>query len=168
MESAVTLTPASYRRFVVKEVCIQPSVAAIEEAFMTGLDRGGMAVASIEIGREMWVVVPPSTISAVAEEELRDALVSALDRGARNLVIDFANVGEISREAADVLSSVAQTLIARGGCLWLANLAADHSFPIVRVDGRGLDPLAGLNPALDAALFPADTGGRGDAQSLPR
>lgn len=132
---------------------------------MRGADHGGTAVATIEIGREMWVVVPPSTINAAAEGDLRDALISALDRGARNLVVDFAKVDTISADAADVLSSVSQTLIARGGCLWLANIAAGGSFPMVAVDARGLDPLAGLNPALDAALLGdrSRSGGEGDA-----
>lgn len=120
---------------------------------MKRVSHSGTAVASVEIGREMWVVVPPSTIGAAAQGEFRDALVDALDRGARNLVVDFGCIEEISVDAVDVLSSVSQTLIARGGCLWLANFAAGGSFPIVAVDGRGLDPLAGLNPALDAALL---------------
>ena len=114
----------------------------------------GTGLSSIEVGRRLWIVVPPSTVDSEQAGELRDALVEALDRGALNLVVDLTTVVEMSSDAVDVLAAVSETLLARGGLLWLANMGGDgYSFAILPVDERGLGALVGLSPAIDAILL---------------
>jgi hypothetical protein len=111
------------------------------------------APAAEEVARRVWVVVPESVLDARGTDELRDALIGALDRGALNLVVDLTAVTEISQGALEVLGTVSETLRARGGLLWLATMGAEgFPFSIRPVDESGLGGHAGLTSALEGAL----------------
>lgn len=123
-------------------------------------------IASREVGPGLWLLAPPGDLGAAAAPPLRAACVAALDRGGLNLVVDLTGARELSAEALDVLASVSETLLARGGRLWLATRSAGHAFDLLPIGERGLETAEGFNSALDAALAAlaaerAMAGGRG-------
>jgi anti-anti-sigma regulatory factor len=110
-------------------------------------------IASREIGTGLWLLEPPGDLDTAAAPPLRAACVAALDRGGLNLVVDLTGARELSADALDVLVSVSETLLARGGLLWLAATeAGGHAYDLLPVGERGLEAAAGFSSALDAAL----------------
>lgn len=123
-------------------------------------------IASREIGTGLWLLVPPGDLDAAAAPPLRAACVAALDRGGLNLVVDLTGARTLSADALDVLVSVSETLVARGGRLWLAATGAGHAYDLLPVGERGLQGAQGFNSALDAALAAESTTGGG--RRVPR
>jgi hypothetical protein len=70
---------------------------------------------------DAWLVDCPMDISAgEAIENLRDACLGALDRGALTLVVVLRGTRSLSLDALEVLAVVSEILAAREGRLWLA------------------------------------------------
>lgn len=109
-------------------------------------------IASREVGTGLWLLAPRRDLDAAAAPPLRAVCVAALDRGGLNLVVDLTGAREVSSDALDVLVSVSETLLARGGRLWLAATGARHAYDLFPVGERGLEAAEGFNRALDAAL----------------
>ncbi|HEU0336689.1 MAG TPA: STAS domain-containing protein [Gaiellaceae bacterium] len=127
------------------------------------------SIASREIGTGLWLLAPPGDLDAAAAPPLRAACVAALDRGGLNLVVDLTGARELSADALDVLVSVSETLLARGGRLWLAVAGTGHAYDVLPVGERGLEAAEGFHDALDAALAAerATAGGRRRAGRAP-
>jgi hypothetical protein len=109
-------------------------------------------IASREIGTGLWLLALPADLDAAAAPPLRAACVAALDRGGLNLVVDLTGAREVCVEALDVLHTVSETLLARGGRLWLAARNAGQAWELLPVGQRGLEAAEGFYGALDAAL----------------
>jgi hypothetical protein len=115
---------------------------------------GQAPIATREIGTGLWLLAPAGNVDGAGARSLRAACVAALDRGGLNLVVDLTGARRLCQDALDVLVSVSETLLARGGFLWLASGGgeAGHAYEILPIDERGLEAAEGFNLALDAAL----------------
>ncbi len=103
----------------------------------------GAALRPIEIGAGLWALVPGGKLDDEAAEELRDACVEALDRGAETLVVDLTAVTAIGLEALDVLAACSSSLLACGGLLWLAGGNDEHdAIELAPVDDAALETLS--------------------------
>jgi len=70
-----------------------------------------------EIDEGLWVVVSADSHRVGAAEQLREACLHALDRGAEHLAVDVTASRTLSAELKDVLASASDVLRARGGSL---------------------------------------------------
>jgi anti-anti-sigma factor len=110
-------------------------------------------IASSEIGTGLWLLAPRGDLDGTGARELRAACVAALDRGGLNVVVDLTGTRSMCMDALDVLVSVSETLLARGGFLWLATAGeAGYAYELLPVDDRGLTAAEGFSVALDGAL----------------
>ena len=76
-----------------------------------------------------------------------------MDGGALAVVIDLSEVDDISAKGAAALVAMTDLLLGRGGALWIAVVRPGGGVHSLReIDTRGAHALAGLSPALDAAL----------------
>lgn len=110
------------------------------------------SLATREIGTGFWLLVPRGDLAGDAVPALRSACVAALDRGGLDIVVDLRGVRTMYLDALDILALVSETLLARGGHLWLVRNGARNPSDRVPVDERGLEAVEGINPALDDAL----------------
>ena len=115
--------------------------------------RPAVRLSSTEVGRGLWLLDPVGDLDGVAARALRSACVSALDEGGLSIVLDLTGVRRMSIDTLLVLASVSETLIARGGFLWLA-AAGDgaYSYDLLPLDERGLHAARGFCAVLDSAL----------------
>jgi hypothetical protein len=112
----------------------------------------GAPLATREIGTGLWLLVPRGDLDGGTVPALRSACVAALDRGGLDIVVDLRGVRTMCLDALDILALVSETLLARGGFLWLAYGGVGPSSDIAPIDERGLEAVEGVNQALDDAL----------------
>ena len=96
-----------------------------------------------EIDEGFWVVVSTDSHRVDAAEQLREACLHALDRGAEHLVVDVTASRTLSVELKDVLASASDVLRARGGSLVIWAREPGSREPIVlSVDDEGVEAVA--------------------------
>jgi hypothetical protein len=130
--------------------------AASREACVIGTRTAHISPATIEsteIGTGLWLLEPPGDLDAAMTRGLRNACIAVLDRGGTGIVLELTDVDDLCEEACDVLATVAETLRARGGLLWLARAGhGGYSYDLQAVDERGLAAAHGFCPGVDSAL----------------
>jgi anti-sigma B factor antagonist len=109
-----------------------------------------MSIHSMREGETVVVGIEGQLIAG-NRQQLRDAITSEIDRGARRFIIDFAETGYIDSAGLGALVSLSKRIRESDGTLRLRNLNDDL---------RTLFELTKLDTlfALDKADRPADTG----------
>lgn len=99
--------------------------------------------AAVEIGAGLWAILPGRAEPRPERAEgLRSAALSALDRGALDVVVEPGSLADTGATGAlDVLAALSDSLRARGGRLWLARAGGDEPLSFVPVGDSGLEPL---------------------------
>jgi hypothetical protein len=132
---------------------MEPSITATAILRSTTQPPARPGAGAVELAGGLWRLVPPSRVDRNGTGDLRDACLDALDRGAVNVFLDVTGVELICEDALDVLDSVRESLLARGGLLWVAvERERGHAFAVTAVDERGLAAAAGLSDVLDRAI----------------
>lgn len=111
--------------------------------------------AAVEIGAGLWAILPGLDEPGPQRAEgLRTAALAALDRGALDVVVEPGGLSRTGAGALDVLGALSDSLLARGGRLWLAR-AGERDEPLAFVPvGEG-----GLEPLLEARALDGESGG---------
>jgi anti-sigma B factor antagonist len=101
----------------------------------TPRDRGHRTISEAEDGRSATVSVRKLGDTVVLDigeqlivrsrQQLKDVVLSEIERGERNFVIDFGRTGYIDSSGLGVLISISKQLEAEGGKLALTNLNED-------------------------------------------
>lgn len=99
------------------------------------------------------ILRPSEALRGRAVTSLRDAFLDEVDGGAHTVVVDLSEVADIGASGAATLLSMADLLLGRNGALWIAVAGPDvGGYTLREVQTRGAHALAGISPALDAAL----------------
>ncbi|HZI41392.1 MAG TPA: STAS domain-containing protein [Gemmatimonadaceae bacterium] len=119
------------------------------------------------------VVAVDGQLVAANRQQLREAVASELERGARSFVIDFSETGYIDSAGLGALVSLSKRIREASGSLRLTNLNEDLRtlFELTRLDT--LFALEDKSPSSQARPTPADTRSttppsRGNGQARPR
>ena len=83
-----------------------------------------MSIRSTREGEKIVIAVEGQLIAA-NRQQLRDAVLPEIDRGARNFVIDFADTGYIDSAGLGALVSLSKRIRESDGTLRLTNLNED-------------------------------------------
>lgn len=77
--------------------------------------------AAVEVGAGLWAILPGrEQPGPQALEGLRSAALSALDRGALDVLVEPGSIARSGIGSLDVLAALSDSLLARVGRLWLA------------------------------------------------
>lgn len=106
-------------------------------------------VAIREAGDGLWMISTRGPLDERASRAIRDASIRALDCGATNLVVDISACSTVGPDTADVLLSVAESLRARGGLLWLASCVEPERFRLLPLDDEGMSAIERISVALE-------------------
>lgn len=105
------------------------------------------------VGDSVWILRPREALERRLVGVLRDAFLEAVDSGAEQVVVDLSEIETIAPDGAEMLVVMAEHMLGRNGGLWLAARWSNGAGHALRaIEGRGLDALRGLSPALDVAL----------------
>jgi anti-anti-sigma regulatory factor len=112
------------------------------------------AVRVKEVGSGLWTVALARKLDVEVTEALRSVCIDALDRGALNVVVDLTGVEAISLDALDVLTSMSESLLVRGGLLWIGCRSPEQgAYSLLPVGEEGFWNAYGVSDALDEALI---------------
>jgi anti-sigma B factor antagonist len=124
-----------------------------------------MSIRSTRDGEKVVIDVEGQLIAG-NRQQLKDAVVPEIDRGARHFVIDFAETGYIDSAGLGVLVSLSKKIRESEGTLRLTNLNEDLRtlFELTKLDtlftfGGGGDGLADSGVTADLAPKPRPAGG---------
>jgi anti-sigma B factor antagonist len=124
-----------------------------------------MSIRSTRDGEKVVIDVEGQLIAG-NRQQLKDAVVPEIDRGARHFVIDFAETGYIDSAGLGVLVSLSKKIRESEGTLRLTNLNEDLRtlFELTKLDtlftfGGGGDGLADSGVTADRAPKPRPAGG---------
>jgi anti-sigma B factor antagonist len=125
-----------------------------------------MSIRSAREGEKVVIAVEGQLIAG-NRQQLRDAVLPEIDRGARHFVIDFADTGYIDSAGLGALVSLSKRIRESDGSLRLTNLNEDLRtlFELTKLDTLfsfgGGDGLAGSGVTADLAPKPRPAGGPG-------
>ena len=123
-----------------------------------------MSIRSTRNGEKVVIDVEGQLIAG-NRQQLKDAVVPEIDRGARHFVIDFADTGYIDSAGLGVLVSLSKKIRESDGTLRLTNLNDDLRtlFELTKLDTLftfgGGDGLADSGVTADLAPKPRPAGG---------
>ena len=123
---------------------------------------------------ETVVIAAEGQLVAANRQQLREAVVSEIERGARAFVIDFSETGYVDSAGLGALVSLSKRIRESSGSLRLTNLNEDLRtlFELTRLDTLfALDDSGSssqANPDTSADLRPKTPPARGNGQGRPR
>ena len=118
------------------------------------------------VGERSWILRPKEALEGGTVDVLRDTFLEAVDSGAQDVVVDLSDADTIAGEGAATLVAMADSMLGRGGVLWVAARWADGAGHTLRpIEEHGPDALLGVTPALDVALEESPLDGREDRDS---
>lgn len=110
------------------------------------------------LGASRWLVSPPRESRPCAAEDLRDALLDVIDRGAVTAIVELHPGTRLAPAAVDVLRAASDSLTARGGGLRLVLHDDDAGVCLV----GSVEDLAGRGSTEASVLVPSAP--QGDAR----
>ena len=120
------------------------------------------------------VIAVEGQLVAANRQQLREAVVSEIERGARAFVIDFSDTGYVDSAGLGALVSLSKRIRESSGSLRLTNLNEDLRtlFELTRLDTLfALDDSGSSSqekPGTSADLRPNTPPARGNGQGRPR
>lgn len=111
------------------------------------------SVVVTRVGESVWILRPIETLESRTVDVLRDTFLEAVDSGAQSVVVDLSEVDAIAIEGASTLVAMADLMLGRNGCLWIAARWSECEGHTLRpIEEHGPRALVGASSALDAAL----------------
>jgi MFS superfamily sulfate permease-like transporter len=94
-------------------------------------------------------------LEAAAARELQRSIDCLIDEGIRDVVLDLSASNAVDVDGVERLEEVASSLARNGGSLLIAARRSDAEcgYVMKRVDPGQLNPMLGVHPPLDRAVF---------------